>query len=208
MQPQKHNGENSNNDPRDGLDVAYHIIRSSEYSELLEQVNLGTGYYTDEDLAMQMRNLRKGLVADIAFSETLRKHAVQETKVLLAEEGFSFYDEQAEEVKHWAPVDDANVAEHGRTHALLERGEEIWDALANPRYSLSIEQAAALEEKTSLDPFKPIFNHLAAGYHESTKSRGARLMDNFFGRVKRHEMDGDTDQDAHSFLGRNGGKNS
>lgn len=202
MKPQPHGPTGNDTEPRDDLDVAYSIIRSSEYSELLEQINFGTGYYSDEDLGMQMRNVRKGLVTEIAFSETLRKHAVQETKVKLADEGFQFYDTTLEEPKVWKPLSEADVDDHGRTTALFKRGEEIWESLARPEYSLSIEQAAALEEKTSLDPFKPIFNHLAAVYHETTKSKGARTQDNYFGRVKHHKMEGDTDESQGRLLGR------
>jgi len=208
MQAKPHTPANSDAEPRDSLDVAYSIIRSSEYSDLLEQINLGTGFYTEEDIAMQMRNLRKGLVTDIAFSESLRKRAVTETKVKLADEGFRFYDENRQEPRIWDSLTDEDVDERGRTTALRERGEEIWDALADPRYSLSIEQAAALDEKTSIDPFKPIFNHVAAVFHETTKSKGARTQDNYFGRVRRHEMQGDTDEAAKNGLLRRRGRSN
>lgn len=203
MQPQPHQPTGDDNEPRDDLDVAYSIIRPSEYNDLLEQVNLGTGYYEDEDMAMQMRNIRKGIVTDMMFSETLRKRAIQETKVKLADEGFSFWNETKQEPKTWLPLDDKHVDERGRTTALFERGEEIWSELADPKYALSVEQVAAIDEKTSLDPFKPIFHHLAAAYHESTKSKGARTQDNYFGRVKRRELQGDADEAAGGgFLGR------
>ncbi len=203
MQAQPHQPSGNDSEPRDDLDVAFSIIRSSEYSDLLEQINLGTGYYDDEDIAMQMRSVRKGLVTDIAFSESLRKRAIQETKVKLADEGFSFYNERKEKPQIWQPLTDDDIDERGRTTALFERGDEIWNALADSRYALSVEQAAAIDEKTSLDPFKPIFNHLAAAYHESTKSKGARTQDNYFGRVQRREVHGDTDEtDTSAFLGR------
>ncbi|WP_049970768.1 hypothetical protein [Haladaptatus cibarius] len=202
MEAQPHQASGNDTEPRDDLDVAFSIIRSSEYSDLLEQINLGTGYYDDEDIAMQMRSVRKGLVTDIAFSETLRKRAVQETKVKLADEGFSFYNEMKDEPQIWKPLDDDDIDEHGRTTALFERGNEIWNALADSRYSLSVEQAAAIDEKTSLDPFKPIFNSLAAAYHETTKSKGARLQDNYFGRVRRNEIQDDADTDTSPLLGR------
>ena len=203
MQPQPHHATGTDNEPRDDLDVAFSIIRSSEYSDLLEQINLGTGYYDDEDIAMQMRNVRKGLITTIAFSETLRKRAVQETKVKLADEGFRFYDEFKDEPRVWKPLSEDDIDERGRTTALFERGDEIWEALADPEYALSVEQAAALDEKTNLDPFKPIFSHLAAAYHETTKSKGARTQDNYFGRVRRNVVEGDADDvDASGFLGR------
>ena len=205
MQAQPHKPTGNDSEPRDDLDVAYSIIRSSEYSDLLEQINLGTGYYDDEDIAMQMRSVRKGLVTDIAFSETLRKRAIQETKVKLADEGFSFYNEREDKAEVWRPLKDRDIDERGRTTALFERGNEIWNKLSDSRYSLSIKQAAAIDDKTSLDPFKPIFNHLAAAYHETTKSKGGRTQDNYFGRVRRNEIEGDAETDTSAFLGRGRG---
>lgn len=202
LEPQPHNASGTDTEPRDDLDVAFSIIRSSEYTELLEQINFGTGVYDESDIAMQMRNVRKGIITNVAFNETLRKRAVQETKVKLADEGFRFYDETSNEPKVWKPLSDADVDDHGRTTALFKRGEEIWASLADPKYSLSIEQAAALDEKTSLDPFKPIFHQLAAAYHEQTKSKGARTQDNFFGRVRKVLGDGEADEADGGFLGR------
>ena len=212
-QPRRFNESAQQEQPRDDLDVAFSIIRSSEYDELLEQINFGTGYYSDKDLQMQMRNVRKGLVTNIAFSRTLRKHAERETKTKLADEGFAYYNESKDETQIWKPLDDLKdlpksqygAGAGGRTTALLARGEEIWDEMSRPEYSLSIEQAAALDAKASMSNFKPIFNHLAALYHEQTKSKGARTQDNFFGRVKRNILEGDTDsKQAKNLLGRGG----
>ena len=210
-QPRRFNESAQQEQPRDDLDVAFSIIRSSEYDELLEQINFGTGYYSDKDLQMQMRNVRKGLVTNIAFSKTLRKHAERETKTKLADEGFSYYNESLEEPRIWKSYDEMNDPPEsqygdgagGRTSALLARGEEIWEDMARPEYSLSIEQAAALDAKASMSNFKPIFNHLAALYHEQTKSKGARTQDNFFGRVKERVLEGDVDpNESRKLLGR------
>lgn len=217
-QPQPYDArEQAPNGPQEDLDVAYSIISSSEYNELLEQINFGTGYYEDSELKMQMRNVRKGLVADIAFSRTLREHAEQETKVKLADEGFSYYNEDMNEPKIWKAMDELDEDDGpdsyhgdeaaGRTTALLRRGQEIWSDLARPGYSLSIEQAAALDSKASMATFKPIFNHLAAIYHEQTKSKGARTQDNYFGRVNRQELHGSGEGAASELLGNDGGAN-
>lgn len=208
-QPKPHRqSDRPGNEPRDDLDVAFSIIRSSEYNDLLKQINFGTGFYEDEELRMQMRNIRKGLITDIAFSSTLREHAEQETKVKLADEGFSYYDPEEEREIHWKPLSEVDgtesgdrdwqsvLDESGRTTALFERGEAIWQDLARPEYSLSIEQAAAIDAKTHMSNFKPIFNHLAAIFHEQTKSKGARTQDNYFGRVRRQVLQGNGDTEA------------
>ena len=202
MQAKRHGQSGTGTEPRDDLDVAYSIIRPSEYDDLLEQINFGTGYYDDNDLAMQMRNVRKGFVTDIAFSETLRKRAIQETKVKLADEGFSWYDEQADRLKQWDPLTERDVGVRGRTTKLFKRGEKIWSELDDPQYALSVEQAAAIHEKTGFDVFKPIFSMLAAAYHDTTKSKGGRTQDNYFGRVRRHETPNMNEAEKSHFLGR------
>lgn len=179
---------NTTDEPRDDLDVANRFVSPTSYNELLELVNMGTGYYEDEDLRLQMRSFRKGLVADVAFDGALWERAVYETKVKLADEGFQYYyDTDADEPKSWAAFEEvADDYEGGRTAALQERGEEIWDELSRPDKPLSDEQAAAMAEKASIQTFKPVFWQLLAAYHEASKSKDARTQDNFFGRVKKH----------------------
>lgn len=188
--PQRPNQPQQQTQPRDELDVANQFVEPTSYDELLQEVNLGTGYYEDEDLRLQMRSYRKGLIADIAFDGLLWDRAVYETKIKLADEGFSWYNETREEPQHWKPYEEvADEWEGGRTTALRERGEEIWDEMAQPDKALSDQQAAALSEKSSLQSFKPVFWRLLAAYHESSKSKGGRTQDNFFGRVKKRLVD-------------------
>src|SRR6056297_2361555 len=88
--------ESMSDQPRDELDVAHQIVGPSQYEELLQMVNLGTGFYEDADLDLQMRSFRKGLVADIAFDGALWERAKEETKVKLADEGFEHYNSRTE----------------------------------------------------------------------------------------------------------------
>lgn len=190
--------------PRDELDVAHSIVGATDYDELLQRIQPGTSYYEDEDLRLQMRSFRKYLVTKVAFDEPLWKRAVYETKIKLADEGFSYFDERTGEVKTWKPVgeDDDTYKIHGRTTALRERGEEIWTDLARPEKTISEEQVAAMAEKAGIDVFRPIFGSLVAGYNEMSKSREGRTQDNFFGRVKKHYVESDDDETARRLLGR------
>jgi len=173
-------------DPRDELDVANEIISPSTYEDLLREVNLGTGVYDDEDVSMQMRSFRKGMIVDVAFDDVLFKRAIQETKIKLADNGFSHYNEYSEEVQHWDPITDDLVEERGRTGALRYRGDEIWEALSEPGKAISEKQAAALAEFVGIDTLKPVFWRLLTAYHEASKSREGRTQDNFFQRVKKN----------------------
>ena len=204
MQSQRQNGTTNGStggqptQPRDELDVAAEFVASSGYEELLQDLNIGTGNYSDEDLAMQMRSFRKGMVAAVAFDGRLFDRAVYETKIKLADEGYQYRDEDGAvlEIDGIEAVDEEAIAENGgRGPTLRERGERIWARLAEPGQPLSDAQAAALSQKVGIERFKPVFWRLMAVYHEGSKSRNARTQDNFFGRVKKHLVDDSSDGD-------------
>jgi hypothetical protein len=195
--------------PRDELDVAAEFVSSSGYEDLLRELNLGTGNYTSEDLAMQMRSFRKGMVAAVAFDSRLFDRAVYETKIKLADEGYQYRDEDEVllEFDAFDDLDDDTVAEHGgRGPALRKRGEKLWSRLGEPGVALSEAQAAALSQKVGIERFKPVFWRLMAVYHEGSKSRNARTQDNFFGRVKKHLVDDSSEGDLGQSIFNRGGK--
>ncbi|QGX95927.1 hypothetical protein EI982_14600 [Haloplanus rallus] len=203
-------GSNSGqpNQPRDELDVAAEFVNSSGYEELLRDLNLGTGNYSPQDLAMQMRSFRKGMVAAVAFDSRLFDRAVYETKIKLADEGYQYEDEEGRIIKFdsFEDLDDETVDEKGgRGPALRERGEKLWSRLAEPGVALSDAQAAALSQKVGIERFKPVFWRLMAVYHEGSKSRNARTQDNFFGRVKKHLVDDNSEADLGGSIFERGG---
>jgi len=195
-QPQQRQRTGQRPEPKDELDVANEFVSSPAYDDLLNELNLGTGYYESEDHSMQMRSFRSGMVAFIAFDGILWHHAIQETKIRLADEGFRFHDAATDKVHSWKPVDEVAGPENpfddderyqaSRARKLRERGEEIWSKMSDPEMALSDKQAAAMSEKVGYDSFKPVFWRLVAAYHETSKSRGGRMQDNFFNRVKEH----------------------
>jgi len=215
MQSQRQNGTTNGStggqptQPRDELDVAAEFVASSGYEELLQDLNIGTGNYSDEDLAMQMRSFRKGMVAAVAFDGRLFDRAVYETKIKLADEGYQYRDEDGAvlEIDGIEAVDEEAIAENGgRGPTLRERGERIWSRLAEPGQPLSDAQAAALSQKVGIERFKPVFWRLMAVYHEGSKSRNARTQDNFFGRVKKHLVDDSSDGDLGRSIFSRGGE--
>jgi hypothetical protein len=208
-QQQRTNGHAQSNGPsqgpRDELDVADEIVSPSTYEDLLQQVNLGTGVYDDEDVSMQMRSFRKGMIVDVAFDGVLFDRAIEETKIKLADNGFKHYNETREEVQVWDPVDEDRVEDLGRTKALRKRGEEIWDQLSAPAQPISDKQAAALAEFVGIDTMKPVFWRLLAAYHEASKSREGHTQDNFFQRVKKNLVNDISADDGSSLPFRSGG---
>lgn len=195
---QRSNGGNGKNSqptgPRDELDVASTFVSPTTYEDVLQEVNLGTGNYDPEDIAMQMRSFRSGLVADVAFDGVLLERAIYETQIKLADEGFAYYDETDDKVRTWGGIDECDDLEaESRTQKLRERGQEIWKKLGRTDNTMSEKQATALSKKVGIDTFKPVHWRMLAAYHEATKSRGARTQDNFFGRIKKRLTDSEED---------------
>ncbi|RDZ99787.1 hypothetical protein DEQ92_20795 [Haloferax sp. Atlit-6N] len=192
--------------PRDELDVAHEIITPTTYEQVLREVGLGSGVYDSDDISMQMRSFRKGMIVDTAFDELLFKRAVYETKVRLADNGYTHYNETTDNVQHWDPVDDEMLEEMGRTQAIRKRGKEIWESLSQPGEPISEKQAAAMAEYIGVDGIKPVFWRLMAAYHEASKGREGRTQDNYFQRVKKslvNEISSDGSGGRFSFGGGN-----
>jgi hypothetical protein len=154
--------------------------------ELFEGTGFGLGNYDESLYWQQVRGFRKALVAHLAFADTLHKRAIAETKLKLAKEGFSYVNDRQEtkKWKAWDELDDGEKAESkwadcdGQT--LQQRGEEIWSDMASPFESLTEEQRAALKAKAGVDDrFVSVFESLQDMRHEGSRSKGARLLDNF-----------------------------
>jgi len=194
-------GQGAKQRPSDELDMAGDILKQSEANPLLQQTNLGQGNYDEDYLWQQVRSYRKGLFTYIAFSGVLSKRAIYETKVKLAREGFSHWNEQKNEVEEWNPVDESSGDDDKSIWTVeRRRGEEIWDALSDNRTPLSQKQAAALLEKTELsEEFMPIFWQMASGRHEVSRSKDAELIRDFLTSI--NEVRSDAGGDINGMLG-------
>jgi hypothetical protein len=187
--------------PSDELDMYGDILRQSNANPLLEKTNLGQGNYDTDYLWQQVRSYRKGLFAYIAFSGVLSKRAIHETKIKLAREGFSHWNDNKGVVEEWDPLDE-DAKEDGESIWTAERrrGNEIWNKLSDNRTPLSEKQAAALLDKTNVsEDFMPIFWEMAAGRHEVSRSKDAELLRDMLTGIK--HLRSDPDGNAAALLG-------
>lgn len=196
-QRQTQNGQSANgHGPQDGYDIQAEILRSSEDNPLLENTNLGLGNYDEGYMWQQIRSYRKGLFAYIAFSRVLTHRAIHETKVALAREGFSYYDETTDEVKQWA-----SISNEDNRKDVLERGEDIWDDLERPNEALSKKQVAAIVKKTGIDTdWVPVNWQMVSGRHEVSRSQDAELIRDLLTGIK-HIRDDNNQQQQGGILG-------
>lgn len=186
------NGSTTNDDaPRDELDMYQQILRPSQQNSILKTTNLGHGKYDDDYLWQQIRSYRKGLFAYIAFGDILSQRAVHETKVLLAREGFDFYDESRGEPKSFDPLREEDIDERESSwNAELRYGEEIWQRMGDWDQPLSKEQVAAVIDKTGVDTeWLPIYWQMVAGRHEASRSLDAELLRDMLTGIKHYRQD-------------------
>lgn len=175
------NGSQNGSDiewPRNPNELQGMLLSGARGNPLFDQVNLGQGNYSDDDFWQQIRAYRRGLYVYIAFGSTLEKRAIHETKVKLAREGYTHYNEEGNQVEQWQPLDADDVAEDESSwEAELRRGEEIWNSLGDNREVMTTKQAAAILKKTNADTdWLPVPWQMVVGRHEASRSREAELL--------------------------------
>ncbi len=170
------------------IDIYSDAISSTVDDELLENINLGLGNYSDAEYWQQVDSFKQGMFADTAFGRRLENRAIEETKTEMALEGWSYYDEHEDEVvteDGWEDLSDEEKAEKDRRRYLEQRKEEIWGQLNDrERFDALVEVTGFSEEWT------PPQWRLMMMRHEASRSKDGRLIDNIFGRVK--EVKGST----------------
>lgn len=196
---------------RTELDVYDKALRSPGVDGFLESENLGLGYYEDAERWQQIESYRFGLFGDRVFSEPLIDRAIDETKRQLALKGKSFYDSEdraAKTLTGWEELgsDEQQTLkeeEHIDKRRYLEQhGEEVWKQMSDRQRKEAIEIATGMDRKWT----PPQWRMLMAR-HETSRSRGARLLDNVFGRekVKRVFENRNSDSGGGGLLSSSGG---
>lgn len=169
------------------LDVYDKALRSPGVDGFLESENLGLGYYDDAERWQQIESYRFGLFGDRVFGEPLIDRAIDETKRQLAVKGKRFYDSESAapaSLTGWEELSDDEKQDLKRERVdkrrfIEQQGEEIWKSLTDRQRKEAIEIATGMDRKWT----PPQWRMLMAR-HETSRSRGARLLDNVFGREK------------------------
>jgi hypothetical protein len=163
--------------PQDVHDAATRASESTATDDYLSDVNLGLGNYEDKAYWQQVDSYLKGIYGDAAFRQRLIERAVAETQWELGEQ---CYDELPSDAK-------ADIV--SRRTWIENRGRAAFEALEVE------EQLSRLEDCSGLtEAWTPPHWRMMEMRHEASRSRGARLIDNIFGRVTEIEGGSAADQ--------------
>lgn len=173
------------NGPSSELEIYRDVLASTNSDQFLSETNFGLGNYSDSEMWQQIESYEKGMFADAAFGDRLLNRAIEQTKTQLALNGIEYQTEEGKVSKlGWVDLDAEDRKElwenkkEDRRRFVDRRKEEIWDDLPAPV------KESALEEVTGLtSSWTPPFWRMMTARHEASRSRGARLQDNFFNRV-------------------------
>lgn len=184
------------NGPSSELDIYERIVDPDVQDDFLDQINLGTGHYTNREMYQQIQSFYDGMFSEAAFSRLIVDRAIDETKRELALKGWTRTDEEGAPVKTWDgwySLDEEERDKKSRLAYIEERGDKIWSQLAEKEHLAALEVVSGISSG-----WTPPHWRIVKMRNEASKSRGARLMDNVFGRVKK--LVGNDDKEAKSRL--------
>lgn len=176
------------------LDVYSEAVESSAdgLDEFLESINLGLGNYSEKEYWMQIEAYKDYLYGSAAFERPLLERAIHETCIRIAEEDdkIRWVTEDGEVRTRNVPDRVKDASEEGyepRRDYLRRIQRDVWSEM--PVHI----QRQYLEEKSGVDEaWVATHGRMIAARHEASRGKGARMIDNIFGRVKK-------------FLGKNDG---
>lgn len=177
------NGQNEDG-PNNELDIYHEAISPQSEDEFLDGNNLGLGNYENREYWQQVEAFKDGMYLRSAFSELVLDRAVKETIYEMGKEA-------------WQELDPEEQAESDRRQWILEYGAKRWnnaDEVAEEDQDPQKIREAWLRQFAGVDRrWTPPQMRMMMMRHEASRSRGARLLDNLFGRVSVQKVDGNSD---------------
>ena len=184
--------------PNSELDIYAQVLDDASDKDAVAG-NLGLGNYEKAEFWQQVQSYYDGLYAVEAFAERLGDRAREECKRELADHGFDWDngDGTTTHLVGWRDLTDEERAEKDRRRYLEARGEELWDQLDTRRRRNAVAELTNVSES-----WRPPHLRMLEMRHEASRSVGARLIDNVFGRVSRTEVKDETSGENNGALAR------
>lgn len=164
--------KHASDQPASELDLYLKAIDGRVNDAFLDQVNLRLGNYQNQEYWQQVQSFKNGLYAESAFGRRILDRSIEETKRQLAEERYAAIGE-----------DDETTMD--RRRFIETRKEEIWDEMAPEDPNAPDPRVEHIQRVAGIDgDWAPPFWRMLKMRHEASPSRGSRMADNLFGRVK------------------------
>ena len=158
----------------------------------------------------QVESYRNGLYASAAFRRLIDERATKETQIEIAVNGYEFTipdTTQQRRLEGWeelSPERRREIWEDALAHSedepmdrrrwIERRGKQLFEELqkATREEARRFPASEAVKEIAGHSgTWDPAHNRMLMARHETSRSRGAQLLDNVFGRVKEHVTEGD-----------------
>lgn len=196
--------------PGTELDIYDEAMKSQTDDDVVGEGNLGLGYYSEKEYWMQQRAFHDAMFAG-AVGEKIAQLVVHEAKVHLALHGGMAFGDAPTAVENIKPYEKASDDEKNEQVegtdvtstklGVLRRAETIWDELDED------ERQDVLERLSGGTDWDSPHKRMLLMRHEASRSKGARLLDNTYGRVSVNEYRGDVGEEDRKKLMNFGGQN-
>lgn len=177
-------------------DTHEEFAESTVDDKQISRNNFGSGVYRDSELYEQTDRFKRTINANAGIGEDIRKRARGEAWLHLGRKGWTIRNNdetiQFPDFEEALKTDEyADFAEEAKANGedtrkqQLTYGRLVWEDMSD------LEREYAITELSSLDePFDPPEFRVAKFFHEGSRSKGGRLMDNVFGRVRKMIQEG------------------
>ena len=176
--------------PSSELEIYDTVVDPGVDDSFLDRVNMGLGNYADGEYWQQVESFADFLYAESAFKDLLIERAIDETKTELALEKWRELDEAGE-----LPDLGADHEYRSRQAWIEAKKAEIWESLEDEERLDELKEIAGISRT-----WTPPHGRMLMMRHETSRSREARLLDNFFGRKTEKEIKDTTDPETRKRL--------
>lgn len=176
-----------NGGPSSELQIYDFALQPTTLHAFLNRAKLGFGNYSSKEFWQLIQDFERGEYASAAFGRKLTERAKRETKLYLAKNGLSEYDEESEAIIEVTPYDDAGLEKRFEGYddlrtskqgkmSPVEYGDYIWDKLSPEQRQEFLQDVTGLGETWVPPHWSMLLSKV-----EASKGRHAKQIEALFG---------------------------
>lgn len=166
---------------------------------VLEEVNFGLGNYSKRESYQQVELFMDGLYGEQAFGRAIRELVLHKAKYKLGLYGWEYAGTQYNGWHQRAEGGEQTLDGLSKDEWAIEKGSDYWETLPEDQREQVIKQFADADPE-----WEPPHHSAARMHHEASRGRGARLLDNLFGRVSVQQLKKKAEKAKGGLLSRGG----